>query len=57
MLIYRLRVGNRAHHGQVLYGFQINCGGVSVLYYRKIKKWGNNKTPLVSSVGVKGLYF
>ena len=38
-------------------GFQINCGGVSVLYYRKIKSGEIIIIPLVSSVGLRGFIF
>ena len=50
MLIYRLKLSNRVHYGQVLYDFQINCGDVSVYSLKKNSGWRTNKYPLVSSV-------
>ena len=52
MFVYRLTLIDRPHYRQVRDGFQGNW-----FYYRKIVGGEIINTPLVSSVGLKGLYF
>ena len=55
ILIYTLKLNDRAHYWQVFYGFPINCGGSVNFHYRIIVGGETINTPLESSVELMGL--
>ena len=46
LLIYRLKLSDRAHYGHVLHGFKLNCGGISVFSPQLLTALDVFSTPL-----------